>query len=119
MQRILLTAFAIGFGVTAAHAQTTTNPANPSAAGSATKLSQAECTNLWQQANASGAAGLSQSQAAPYVSDFKAANPDGDATIDQAEWMAACNKGLVRSSSASGASSGTSGSGASGSNRAQ
>jgi hypothetical protein len=44
------------------------------------------------------------------VTDFKAANPDGDSTIDQNEWMAACNKGLVKNSSSSGNSSGTSGS---------
>ena len=79
----------------------------------ATKLSQSECTNLWQQANKSGAAGLTQFQAAAYVSDFKAANPDGDTTIDQNEWLAACNKGLVHSSSSTGTSSGASGSDAS------
>lgn len=114
MKEIILAATAaFCLGATSAAAQST-NPANPSAAG-ATKLSQSECTSLWQQANSSGGAGLTQAQAAPYVSDFKAANPDGDTTIDQNEWMAACNKGLVRSSSSSGASSGTSGSGASGS----
>ena len=80
---------------------------NPSGS---TKLSQSECTNLWQQANKSGAAGLTQSQSAAYVSDFKAANPDGDTTIDQNEWLAACNKGLVHSSSSTGTSSGASGS---------
>ena len=76
----------------------------------ATKLSQSECTSLWQQANKGGAAGLTQSQSAPYVSDFKAANPDGDTTIDQNEWLAACNKGLVKSSTSTGTSSGSSGS---------
>lgn len=75
----------------------------------AMKLSQAECTSLWQQANGT-AAGLTETQAKPYVTDFKTANPDGDTTIDQNEWMTACNKGLIKSSSASGASSGASGS---------
>lgn len=77
------------------------------------QLSQSECTSLWQQANPSKAAGLTEAQAKPFVSDFKAANPDGDTTIDQNEWLAACNKGLVKSSSSSGASTGTSGSGSS------
>lgn len=100
---------AICLGATAAAAQTTA-PANPSPAAGSVKLSQSECTSLWQKANSSGATGLTKSQSAAYVSDFKAANPDGDATIDKNEWMAACNKGLVRSSSGSGASSGSSGS---------
>jgi hypothetical protein len=118
MKHIIIATAAFCLGATAAYAQTATPP-NPSAAGGATKLSQSECTNLWQKANKGGAAGLTQAQAAPYVTDFKAANPDGDTTIDQNEWMSACNKGLVKSSSSSGAASGTSGSsGSSGSSGA-
>ena len=90
--------------------------ANVAIAGAATKsprfamrLSQSECTNLWQQANPTNAKGLTESQSAPYVTDFKAANPDGDTTIDANEWMTACNNGLVKSSSGSGASPGKSG----------
>src|SRR6476659_9609475 len=63
------------------------------------KMSQSDCASLWQQANSGKAAGLTESQASAYVTDFKAANPDGDATIDQSEWMAACSKGLVKASS--------------------
>lgn len=77
--------------------------------GSPMKMSQSECTNLWQQANPSNARGLTESQAKGYVSDFKKANPDGDATIDQTEWMSACNKGLITATSSSGASGGASG----------
>lgn len=77
---------------------------------SGVKLSASECTSVWQQANPSGAAGLTAAQSAPYVANFKAANPDGDTTIDQNEWMAACNKGLVKASGSSGSSSGASGS---------
>ena len=36
-------------------------------------------------------------------------HPDGDTTIDANEWMTACNNGLVKSSSGSGASPGESG----------
>lgn len=81
-------------------------PASPSAK---LKLSQSECTNLWQQANPSGGTALTEEQAKPYVTDFKSANPDGDATIDQNEWIAACGKGLVSTSSSSGASTGAAG----------
>ncbi len=86
--------------------------ADPAAnqAGGMKKLSQAECTNLWHKANPDNAAGVTESQAAPYVSNFKAANPDGDTTIDSKEWVAACNAGLVKSSASTGGSSGSSGS---------
>jgi hypothetical protein len=77
--------------------------------GSSMKLSQSECTNLWQQANPGNSPGLTEDQSKGYVSNFKAANPDGDTTIDQNEWMSACNKGLITNTSSSGASSGTSG----------
>lgn len=73
------------------------------------KLSQAECTSIWNQANPSGAATISKSQAQPYVTDFAAANPDGDGTLDQNEFTKACNSGLVQSSASSGASTGEAG----------
>jgi hypothetical protein len=79
-------------------------------ANSNMQMSQSDCTSLWQQANSGNASGLTESQAGAYVTDFKAANPDGDSTIDQSEWMAACSKGLVKNSSSSGASTGSSGS---------
>lgn len=105
MKRITLAAAgAAALFANVAFAQTATKSPD-----SATRLSQSECTNLWQQANPTNALGLTEAQSAPYISDFKAANPDGDTTIDQNEWLAACNKGLVKSSSSSGASTGTSG----------
>ena len=101
MRLLGLAAFtAAALGSTLAVAQTSPQPPM--------KLSQSECTSLWQQAKGSDA-GLTASQSSAYVSDFKAANPDGDTTIDQAEWKAACSKGLVKSSSSSGASAGESG----------
>lgn len=86
------------------------NNAGSSSDAGKMKLTQNECMNLWQQAGGSSSARLSEAQVKPYVTDFKAANPDGDTTIEQNEFMAACNKGLVKSSSASGTSTGTSGS---------
>ncbi len=134
MKYSVIAAFAaVSVFSTAAVAQTATPPSPatpPAAAGSSSssspsaatttppagmQMSQSECTSLWQKANSSNAAGLTESQSSQYVSDFKAANPDGDTTIDQAEWMAACNKGLVKSSSSTGTSSGSSGSSSSGS----
>jgi len=85
----------------------TTGTASPN---SNMQLTQSECSSLWQQAASGNASGLTESQASAYVTDFKAANPDGDTTIDQNEWMAACNKGLIKNSSSSGNSPGTSGS---------
>ena len=74
------------------------------------KLSQAECDALWMQANPSNAATISEAQAKGYVSDFKAANPDNDGSLDKAEFTKACNTGLVSGSASSGSGAGTSGS---------
>jgi hypothetical protein len=105
MKMIGIAAASIGaLFATAAFAQT--NKMEPAGV----KLSASECTSLWQQANPNNAPGVTESQAAPYVTNFKAANPDGDTTLEQDEWMAACNKGMIKSSSASGSSSGASGS---------
>lgn len=75
------------------------------------KLSQAECEALWLQANPSGAETISQAQAQGYVTDFTAANPDGDGTLDKAEFTKACDMGLVSGAASSGAGSGSSGAG--------
>lgn len=103
------------FAAIALTALASTSALAQNSGSSAMKLSQSECTNVWQQAGGSSSAGLTEAQAKMYVTDFKAANPDGDTTIDQNEFLTACNKGLVKSSSSSGASSGSSGSGSSGS----
>ncbi len=76
----------------------------------AMKLSAAECSSLWNQASPDGGP-ITQAQAAPYVTDFKAANPDGDTTIEKAEFTKACDAGMVKSGAASsGAGSGELGS---------
>ena len=71
-----------------------------------TQLSQAECDSLWNQANPSGAASITQAQAQPYVTNFKAANPDGDNSLDRNEFSAACKSGLVKGTSSTGAGTG-------------
>ncbi len=72
------------------------------------KLSAAECASLWNQASPDGGP-ITQQQSAAYVTDFKAANPDGDTTIEKAEFTKACNNGLVKSGASSGAGTGEGG----------
>ena len=70
------------------------------------QLSQAECDSLWIQANPSGAASITKSQAQPYVTDFKAADPNRDGSLDQNEFLAACKSGLVKGTASNGAATG-------------
>lgn len=79
------------------------------AAESNMKLSQAECDSMWMQVNPSNAAKVPESAVQQYVTDLKSLNPDGDGTIEMAEWTKGCSTGLIKSSGSSGASSGTSG----------
>jgi hypothetical protein len=72
------------------------------------KLSQSECQSLWSQLSPDGAP-ITEVQAGSHVTDFKAANPDGDNTLEQDEFSKACDDGLVKSSAATGAGAGESG----------
>ena len=81
---------------------------------SSMKLTQAQCGTLWNQANFSKGQTLSQSQAQPFVSDFKSVDTDSDGSISQTEFMTGCNNGYVKGSASSGASSGSSGSSSNG-----
>lgn len=78
------------------------------------KVAQDQCQALWLKANPAKKPKISAGQAQPFISDVKAANPDGDGTIEQNEFMAACDKGLIKSSAVSGSSSTGSSSGAEG-----
>lgn len=78
------------------------------------KVAQDQCQTLWSKANPAKKPKISAGQAQPFISDVKAANPDGDGTIEQNEFMAACDKGLIKSSAVSGSSSTGSSSGAEG-----
>jgi len=101
MKRIFVAGMLAAATSLAAYAQT--DPAQ-----SAVKLSSAECASLWNQASPDGGP-ITESQAAAYVTNFKAANPDGDTTIEKAEFSKACASGLVKSGGSSGASSGEAG----------
>jgi hypothetical protein len=74
------------------------------------KLTQAQCDTIWKQANPTNASTITEAQAQAFVSDVKTANPDGDGTLDKAEFSKACSMGLVKS--AASGSSGSTGSGA-------
>jgi hypothetical protein len=101
MKRIVLAGILAAGTSLGAYAQT--DPAQ-----GAMKLSAAECASLWNQASPDGGP-ITESQAAAYVTNFKAANPDGDKTIEKAEFSKACSSGLVKSGASSGASSGEGG----------
>ena len=78
------------------------------------KLAKAECEALWTKANPSKKPKISAGQAGPFITDLKSANANGDGAIDQSEFMAACDTGLIKDQSAStGAGSGTEGAGSS------
>lgn len=101
MKRILLAGFLAAGASLGAYAQT--------APGQSTmKLSAAECASLWNQASPDGGP-ITESQASSFVTDFKAANPDGDTTLEKAEFTKACDSGLVKSGASSGAGSGEGG----------
>jgi len=77
-------------------AQTTTIPKS-----GASKMSQADCTAAWSKLDASKSGSVSQTQA-QVVTDFKAADTNSDGKLTQTEFMAACDKGLVTASTATG-----------------
>ena len=83
-----------------AYAQSSTSPGT-SGSGSTTQMSQAECTSTWNSLNASGSGDLSQTQAQRAINDFSSADTNKDGKLSQAEFMSACQRGLVSSGSGS------------------
>jgi hypothetical protein len=73
------------------------------------KMSQAECTAAWTKLDAAKSGNVSQAQAQGTVTDFKAADTNGDGKLTQAEFTAACNKGLVTATGPSTGSRGMTG----------
>jgi hypothetical protein len=74
------------------------------------KMSQAECQTLWSKVDAQSSGSVTQAQAQTYVSDFKSADANNDGRLSSTEFQSACQRGLVRSSAATGSGSGTGGS---------
>jgi len=58
-------------------------------------MNKADCEAVWKQANPSNTPTITMTQAQPYVADFKSADPDNDGTLDQNEFLQACDKGSV------------------------
>lgn len=71
------------------------------------KMSEAQCESIWHKANPGNKAKISESEAKAYISDINAVNKDKDGTIERAEFMRACDMGLVKSTATTGGSSGT------------
>ena len=69
---------------------------------SAPKMSQAECTAAWTKLDALKMGSVPKAQAQGVVTDFKAADTNNDGKLTQAEFMTACDKGLVTASAAAG-----------------
>jgi hypothetical protein len=65
-------------------------------------MSRADCTAAWTKLDASKTGSVSQSQAQGVVTDFKAADTNNDGKLSQAEFVAACEKGLVTASTGTG-----------------
>ena len=94
----------------AAYAQSTTTT-TPGASSGAMKMTSAECTSVWNKIDSGKSGSVTQSQATTYVRDFKSADANSDGKLSSAEFQAACDKGMVRDTAASGSSTGSSGSG--------
>jgi hypothetical protein len=62
---------------------------------SAAPVNQSTCNALWSKVNPGGAATITEAQAQPYVTNFKAADPDNDGTLTKSEFSAACESGYV------------------------
>ena len=61
----------------------------------ATKLSDAQCTALWDKLDTAKSGSITQAQAQPYVTDFKAVDTNNDTKLSKAEFTAGCGKGAI------------------------
>lgn len=95
MKASMTAAAALAFAFPA-FAQTTT-PKSTTA-----KMSPADCSAAWTKLDGAKTGGLSESQLQGVVTNFKAADTNNDGKLTQAEFMAACDKGLVTASAATG-----------------
>jgi hypothetical protein len=92
-------------GTGAAFAQGAGDPG----ASTAVKMSKADCQSIWSKADSAQNDSLTSAQAAPFVTNFKAADSNGDGNLSSAEFMSGCQRGLAHDTASSGAGAGTSG----------
>jgi hypothetical protein len=111
MQRVIGVLLFLSFTTTAALAQEQGGAVIGKQQG--VKLAQAECQAAWEKANPGKKDKISAGQAQPFIADMMAANTNKDGSIDQSEFMAACDKGLMKApgSATTGSSSGAEGAG--------
>lgn len=65
-----------------------------------TKMSQSECESVWSRLDASKSGKVSEAQAQTYVTDFKSVDTNNDGQLSRAEFLAGCDKGMVKSAAA-------------------
>lgn len=62
------------------------------------KMTDEQCSTLWNKARGQSIGELKPDEAKPYVRDFAKADTNKDTTLDSKEWADACKLGLVASS---------------------
>jgi hypothetical protein len=83
-----------------AMAQTTTAPKGQM------KITQAQCTSLWNTLDSSKAGSVSEAHARSYVTDFKAVDANKDGKLSRVEFQAGCDRGQVHGSASTGSGAG-------------
>jgi len=102
MKKLIITAAAsVALLAGPAFAQSTSPKAG------AMKLSQAECTAIWNKLDPSQSGSVSQIAARSYVADFSSVDTNSDKKLSKTEFQAGCNAGKVHDTASTGAGSGT------------
>lgn len=95
MNRFLLTAAGLSLVLMTA----LVNAAEPQANAPADlKMTDKQCSTLWNKARGTSIGELTLDEAKPYVQDFSRADTNKNQTLDSTEWTAACQAGLVATS---------------------
>ena len=91
-------------------AQTNTGPGVTAPSGSSSmKMSRTDCDATWAKLDSGNTGSVSQTQAQGIISDFKAADANGDGKLSQLEFRQACDRGLVGSPASTGPAGGSAG----------
>lgn len=111
LKSILAAGAVVMLGLATATAQTSpgTSGTTGSKAGKQ-QMTQAECQSVWSKADASSAGSLTQSRAGAYVTNFATADTNKDGKLTSAEFLTACQQGMVHDTATTGTGTGTTGS---------
>ncbi len=101
IKTLAATAVVFACGISMATAQTATPPAPKM------EMTQAQCQALWTKMDSAKGGNLTEAQTSGSIADFKAADTNGDGKLSSAEFLAACQRGMVRDTASTGAGSGT------------